>query len=94
MAKGNSVCWDFFNKRNQPVIDVSRAKPRLTFNEPEWIKQETLTLRVWDLNITNKPIIAVCACEEDWSGLVVGIFTGEVTMKVVPEKPDDENYRW
>ena len=49
---------------------------------------------MWDLNITNKPIIAVCACEEDWSGLVVGIFTGEVTMKVVPEKPDDENYRW
>ena len=25
-----------------PVIDVSRAQPLLTFNEPEWIKQETL----------------------------------------------------
>ena len=25
-----------------PVIDVSGAQPLLTFNEPEWIKQETL----------------------------------------------------
>ena len=48
---------------------------------------------VWD-NITNKPIIAECAPEEDWSGLVVGIMD-ELTMKVVPVKPDEEYYsRW
>ena len=49
---------------------------------------------MWDVNITNKPIIAVCVSEEDWSGLVVGIFTGEDTMKVLPVNPDEEYYRW
>jgi len=44
-------------------------------------------------NITNKPIIAECATEEDWSGLVVGIFSDEVAMKVMPVKPDEECYR-
>ena len=48
---------------------------------------------MWDVNITNKPIIADCAIEEGWSGLVVGTFTGDVTMKVVPVKPDEEYYR-
>lgn len=39
---------------------------------------------MWD-NITNKPIIAERATEEDWSGLVD---PDEVTTKVVPVKPD------
>ena len=43
MAKSKLIWWNFFNKRNQPVIDVS-AQPLLTFNEPEWIKQETLVI--------------------------------------------------
>lgn len=39
---------------------------------------------VWD-NITNKPIIAEGATEEDWSELVD---PDEVATKVLPVKPD------
>lgn len=39
---------------------------------------------VWD-NITNKPIVAECATEEDWSVLAD---LDEVTTKVVLVKPD------
>ena len=31
--------------------------------------------------------------EEDWSGIVVRIFTDDVSMKAVSVKPDEEYYR-
>ena len=65
------IKWPLFTLMNQNGLN-KRHKPLVIVES------------VWD-NITNKPIIAECATEEDWSGLVD---PDEVTTKVVPVKPD------
>lgn len=68
---GGLIKWPLLTLMNQNGLN-KRHKPLVIVES------------VWD-NITNKPIIAEGATEEDWSELVD---PDEVATKVLPVKPD------